>query len=64
MLVNRTQAPIDLAIPLVAIAGLAVWCFVVVRPFLSIVPWTTIQAIGLHPPFLWLKRVLVQRMQG
>ena len=58
---NKTQRSIDLAIRLVAIAGLATWCFVVVRPFLSIVLWATILAIGLYPPFLWLKRVLGQR---
>ena len=42
-------------------AAVMVWSFLVIQPFLPIILWATILAIGLHPIFLWLKQVLGQR---
>ncbi len=46
---------IDLVIRLFILSLLAVWCFILLRPFIAIVLWGVILAIALFPLFLWLK---------
>ena len=46
---------IDLAIRLFVLGLMAAWCFVLLRPFLAIVLWAAVLAIGLWPIFLWFK---------
>ena len=46
---------IDLAIRLFILGLIAAWCFVLMRPFMAIILWATVLAIGLFPIFLWLK---------
>lgn len=58
---NPAQRSIDLFIRLAAISALAVWCFLVVRPFLDIMFWAAILAIGLHPVYLCLRKRLGER---
>lgn len=59
--VQSNRQSIDLVLQVAATAGLALWCFLVIRPFLSIIVWATILAIGLHPVFLWLRKALGRR---
>ncbi|KEF42142.1 MAG: hypothetical protein ER33_07205 [Cyanobium sp. CACIAM 14] len=58
---TSTQRTVDLALRLAAMAALGVWCFLVIRPFLPILAFATILAIGLDPVHLWLSRLLGQR---
>jgi predicted PurR-regulated permease PerM len=58
--VQTSRQSIDLVLQVAATAGLAVWCFLVIQPFLTIIVWATILAIGLHPIFLWLRQSLGQ----
>ena len=55
------QKWLNLVLRLAAMAAVMVWSFLVIQPFLPIILWATILAIGLHPIFLWLKQVLGQR---
>jgi len=45
---------IDSAIRLGLIAFLLYWSFFIVRPFISIILWSAVLAVGLYPPFNWL----------
>ena len=49
---------IDLAIRLFVLGLLAAWCLMLLRPFIAIILWAAILAIGLFPIFLWLKVIL------
>lgn len=51
---NNLKA-IDLAIRLLVLGLLGAWCFILLRPFLAIVLWAAIIAVGELPIFLWLK---------
>ncbi|MDJ0744749.1 MAG: hypothetical protein QNJ32_15495 [Xenococcaceae cyanobacterium MO_167.B27] len=51
---NNTKV-IDLAIRLFILGLIAAWCFVLIRPFIAIILWAAVLAIGLFPIFLWLK---------
>ena len=55
-LINRQV--IDAAIKLSAIALIAVWCFLIVKPFFLIVLWGAILAVALHPLHQKLSRSL------
>lgn len=56
--VRTNRQVIDLTLQLAATAGLMAWCFVVIQPFLSIIVWGVILAIGLNSSFRWLERKL------
>ncbi|WP_024506064.1 AI-2E family transporter [Bradyrhizobium sp. ARR65] len=45
---------IQLAIRLGLLAGLIVWCFVLVRPFIPILAWGMVLTVALYPLFGWL----------
>ncbi|WP_191964812.1 AI-2E family transporter [Synechococcus sp. RSCCF101] len=45
---------IDLTLQLVTTGGLVAWCVLVISPFLSIIIWAVILAIGLHSSYRWL----------
>lgn len=55
-LINRQV--IDAAIKLSAIALIADWCFMIVKPFFLIVLWGAILAVALHPLHQKLSRSL------
>ncbi|MGB5631401.1 MAG: AI-2E family transporter [Waterburya sp.] len=54
MIKNHLKA-IDLVVRIFILGLIAAWCFVIIRPFLAVVLWAAILAIGLFPIFLWLK---------
>ena len=45
---------IDLIVRLGALAALAYWSFLLVRPFVTIVTWSAILAVALYPVFEWM----------
>lgn len=51
---------IDLVIRLFILGLVVTWCFILLRPFIAIILWAAVLAIGLFPIFLWLK----VRMRG
>lgn len=48
------EAPIVLAIRLVLLGLIAYWAFILIKPFLTILIWSVIIAVALHPVFEWL----------
>ncbi len=46
---------IDLVIRLFILGLILAWCFILINPFLPIIIWAAVLAIGLFPIFLWLK---------
>ena len=50
-----TVRSIEVTIRLALVAGLIVWCFEIVRPFLSTIIWALIIASALFPLFNWFK---------
>ena len=48
------EAFVVLAIRLVCLAFIAYWTFILIRPFLTILIWSTIIAVALYPIFEWL----------
>ncbi|MFY9897896.1 MAG: AI-2E family transporter, partial [Xanthobacteraceae bacterium] len=42
------------AIRLVCLGLIAYWAFILIRPFLTILIWSTIIAVALYPIFEWL----------
>ena len=48
----------DSIIRCIALALLAIWCFILVRPFIALILWGSVIAVVLFPAFLWLSRRL------
>lgn len=48
------EAFVVLAIRLVCLGLIAYWAFILIRPFLTILIWSTIIAVALYPIFEWL----------
>ncbi|WP_198264351.1 AI-2E family transporter [sulfur-oxidizing endosymbiont of Gigantopelta aegis] len=53
---TKNSSPIEIAIQISLIAILSLWCFQIAKPFISIIVWAGIIAIGTYPIFLWLKK--------
>ena len=49
-----TVRAMEVSIRLVLVAGLVVWCFEILRPFLSTIIWALIIAAALFPAYKWL----------
>ena len=59
---NRSsEQVIQIAIRLSFLAGLIIWCVVIVRPFISILAWSAVLAVALYPLHAWLSDNLGQR---
>jgi predicted PurR-regulated permease PerM len=56
--VNRA---VEAAIRIALIAVLVAWCFQIVQPFITVMVWGIIIAIGVYPLFGWLKRLVGHR---
>ncbi len=52
---NQNSALIDSAIKITIIALLALWCFKISAPFINLILWAGIIAIGLYPVQLWIE---------
>ena len=53
-----TMRVVEVGIRLAIVVGLAVWCFQILRPFLSTIVWAMIIAAALHPAYSWLQAKL------
>jgi predicted PurR-regulated permease PerM len=51
---SSDEAFVVLAIRLVCLGLLGYWTFILIRPFLTIVIWSTVIAVALYPLFEWL----------
>jgi predicted PurR-regulated permease PerM len=52
---NQNSTLIDSAIKITIIALLALWCFKIAAPFINLIIWAGIIAIGLYPVQLWIE---------
>ena len=52
---NQNSTLIDSAIKITIIALLALWCFKIAAPFINLILWAGIIAIGLYPVQLWIE---------
>mgnify|MGYP001813027024 CR=1 FL=1 len=52
---NFVRRAVESAIRIGLLAGLAWWCFAIVKPFVMPVLWGVIFAVALYPVFSWLK---------
>jgi len=48
---QHTKRLFDNALKLTFIAALAIWCFIIVKPFLTLVIWAAIIAVAIYPLF-------------
>lgn len=53
---NETVRAMEISIRLAIVAGLVVWCFEILRPFLATIVWALIIAAALHPAYKWLRK--------
>ncbi|MGK7908099.1 MAG: AI-2E family transporter [Synechococcus sp.] len=51
----------DTIVRFIILALLAIWCFILVRPFIALILWGAVIAVVLYPAFLWLSRRLGNR---
>ena len=49
---------IDLIVTIGAISVIGIWCFILLRPFITLILWATILAVAFYPLFEWLKNRL------
>jgi len=52
------DAVLESTVRLAVIALLLLWCFLILKPFVTVVMWGAIIAVTLHPAFIKLKRLL------
>src|SRR5438046_2633440 len=57
----QTRQVVQIAIQLVALGALLVFCFNVISPFVSLMMWAAILAIALYPLYAGLKKKLKGR---
>jgi predicted PurR-regulated permease PerM len=49
-----TIRAVEVSIRLAVLAGMVVWCFEILRPFIATIIWALIIAAALHPAYKWL----------
>jgi predicted PurR-regulated permease PerM len=49
-----TARAMEVSIRLALVVGMGVWCFEILRPFISTIVWALIIAAALHPAYKWL----------
>ncbi len=49
-----TVRTMEVSIRLALVAGLMVWCFAILRPFLSTIVWALVLSAALYPAYNWL----------
>jgi predicted PurR-regulated permease PerM len=59
-----TMRAMEVSIRLALVAGLVVWCFEIILPFLSTIIWALIIAAALHPAYLWLSKKMQKKSAG
>ena len=55
---RSSEEVIQLAVRLGLLAVLAIWCFIIVRPFIPIFAWGVVLAVALYPLYSWLSERL------
>jgi predicted PurR-regulated permease PerM len=55
---NLTDDIFEIVAKLGLLLFLIYWSIVLLRPFLSVLVWSIILAVTLHPAFSWLERLL------
>jgi predicted PurR-regulated permease PerM len=55
-----TIRAVEVTVRLALVAGLIVWCFQILRPFLSTIVWALIIASALFPLFVWFRNKIGQ----
>ncbi len=52
---NNNFKIIDLIATVGIISFIVIWCFLLLRPFITVILWATILAVAFYPAFEWLK---------
>ena len=55
---SPVKTAIEIAVHLSLIAIIVIWCFNIIKPFVSIIMWAAIIAISMYKPFLKLKSLM------
>jgi predicted PurR-regulated permease PerM len=55
---KKTAPIIDSIVTIGAISFIGIWCFILLRPFITLILWAIILAFAFYPPFEWLKNRL------
>lgn len=55
---NNNFKAIDFIIRIGIVGFIAIWCFALLRPFITLILWSTILAVAFYPIFEWLKNHL------
>jgi len=55
---SPVKTAIEIAVNLFLIAIIVIWCFNIIKPFISIIMWAAIIAISMYKPFLKLKSLM------
>jgi len=58
---DPVRIAIEIAVYLLLILAVVVWCLQIVAPFVSFLVWGTIIAVAAHKPFLRLRAALGER---
>ena len=58
---NNNFKAIDFIIRICIISFIGIWCFALLRPFITLILWATILAVAFYPLFEWLKNHLSGR---
>ena len=61
---SETKKPIDLYIKIVLLSLLLVWSFYIVRPFVTLIVWSIILAVALHPFYQRLLNITKGKKKG
>ena len=61
---SETKKPIDLYIKIVLLSLLLIWSFYIVRPFVTLIVWSIILAVALHPFYKKLLKITKGKKKG
>ena len=55
---DPVKTAIEIAVNLTLIAIIIIWCFNIIKPFISIIVWAAVIAISMWKPFLKLQSMM------
>ena len=61
---TESKNPVDVYIKIVLVSLLLVWSFFIVRPFVTLIVWSIIVAVALHPLYLKLMKITKGKKKG
>ena len=59
-----SKSPIDMYIKIVLLSLLLIWSFYIIRPFVTLIVWSIILAVALHPFYLKLLKITKGKKKG